>query len=475
MLHQHDNEIRTSILIRRPKSMVLDFEEGEWTGVDEEEGAPGLDSETHTSKSDGNDEFDNLVARYFSDVRQFSLLSRNEERELWFRIERAHQQVRRALYTSPTTLPILTRHWHQLDLDEIALDQVLLQAGETEEEIAGNRARFGASVIRLQDIAGQLRKLRGRCRVTSRSTTKRRALRQERVKLWHQWINTCEDIEFHPQVYEAIRLTLDTSHHQQPDDHVVHTAFSAWSHAQRRLAIAKAQMTRCNLRLVIHVANRYRGRGVPFLDLIQEGNIGLMRALEKFEHRRGLKFVTYAHWWVRQAISRAITEQYRTVRLPNHVVERKNKLRTAADRLWGVNGRPANAQELGTELGWTPQEVEDLQTAVQPIVRLHQPVADDGSMLSDILEDLQAPKPDDLLAEEQLHNRIEDCLASLSEREAFILRLRFGLASEHAHTLQEIADILGLSRERVRQLERQAFDKLRQPHRSAILADFASA
>ncbi len=249
-------------------------------------------------------------------------------------------------------------------------------------------------------------------------------------------------------------------------------AHKFWQRSHRQLIQAKTQMLRANLRLVIHVANRYRGRGVPFLDLIQEGNIGLMRALEKFEHRRGLKFVTYAHWWVRQAISRAITEQYRTVRLPNHVVERKNKLRSVGDRLWDIHGRAPNTDELSSELGWSYKEVEELMLAVQPIMRLHQPVADDGSMLTDILEDDQAPKPDDMLAEEQLQRRLADCLASLTEREAFILRLRYGLEADHPHTLQEIADILGLSRERVRQLERQAFEKLRQPHRSALLADF---
>ncbi len=235
----------------------------------------------------------------------------------------------------------------------------------------------------------------------------------------------------------------------------------------------KAKMIRANLRLVIHVANRYRSRGVPFLDLIQEGNIGLMRALEKFEPSRGLKFVTYAHWWVRQAISRAITEQYRTVRLPNHIGERKNKLRAAVDRLWSQYGRPPSSEELSLALRWTREEVEALQAAVQPVIRLQQPLAEDGGSLVDILEDDQAPQPDALLAEDQLQQCLADCLASLTEREAFILRLRYGLESEHPHTLQEIADLLRLSRERVRQLERQAFEKLRQPNRSAMLADFA--
>jgi RNA polymerase primary sigma factor len=156
------------------------------------------------------------------------------------------------------------------------------------------------------------------------------------------------------------------------------------------------------------------------------------------------------------------------------VVERKNKLRAVADQLWGLYGRPPSVQELSVALSWTPQEVEELQAAVQPIMRLQQPLADDGGMLADMLEDEQAAQPEEALAEEQLQRCLADCLASLTEREAFILRLRYGLESEHPHTLQEIADLLGLSRERVRQLERQAFEKLRQPHRSAMLADFAA-
>jgi RNA polymerase sigma factor (sigma-70 family) len=194
---------------------------------------------------------------------------------------------------------------------------------------------------------------------------------------------------------------------------------------------------------------------VPFLDLIQEGNIGLMRALEKFEPSRGLKFVTYAHWWVRQAISRAITEQYRTVRLPNHIGERKNKLRGAVERLWGQYGRPPTSEELSVVLGWTRAEVEELQVAVQPIIRLQQPLAEDGGSLADILEDDRALRPDERLAEEQLQRCLSECLASLTEREALIVRLRYGLESEQPHTLQEIADMLRLSRERVRQLERK--------------------
>jgi RNA polymerase sigma factor (sigma-70 family) len=462
------------MIIKGSHPIALAYDESEWIEAEDEAVALEFDADTEEQSSEPDEEFDNLVARYFGDVRRFTLLSRNEEKQLWERIEHAHSRVRRALHTSPTALPTLTRLWHQVELEEIPLQEVLLETGETLDDKAERRVQFGESVVRLQELAAQLRKLRLRCRATSRSPEKRRALRQERVKLWQQWLDTYAGLALHPNIYEAIRVGLDVELRVSPESPALRAADAAWSHWQRALAQAKGQMIRSNLRLVIHVANRYRGRGVPFLDLIQEGNIGLMRALDKFEHHRGLKFVTYAHWWVRQAISRAITEQYRTVRLPNHVVERKNKLRTAADRLWGLHGRPANTQELSAELGWTPQEVEDLQMVVQPMVRLQQPVADDGSMLADILQDRDTAKPEDMLAEEQLQRRLADCLASLTEREAFIVRLRYGLGCKHSHTLQQIADVLGLSRERVRQLERQAFEKLRQPHRSAQLADFVS-
>jgi len=472
MASRRDEGIKPAHSGHDGRTLTLSYTDGVWMEAESEDADFGVEVEDSEAKQ-GNSEFDNLVARYFGDVRQFALLNRTQEKELWQDIEDAQTRLRRALCTSPTALATLTRLWHQVELEEIPLDQVFSDLNEvTDEEQVARRASLGKTVVTLQDLALQLRKLRTRRRATSRSASKRRALRQQTIDLWQKWIVSWEEQELHADVYQGLRLALEVGLETAPFDPAMKAAHKFWQRSQRQLIQAKTQMLRANLRLVIHVANRYRGRGVPFLDLIQEGNIGLMRALEKFEHRRGLKFVTYAHWWVRQAISRAITEQYRTVRLPNHVVERKNKLRSVGDRLWDIHGRAPNTDELSSELGWSYKEVEELMLAVQPIMRLHQPVADDGSMLTDILEDDQAPKPDDMLAEEQLQRRLADCLASLTEREAFILRLRYGLEADHPHTLQEIADILGLSRERVRQLERQAFEKLRQPHRSALLSDF---
>jgi len=449
------------------------FEREERWGAPEEDEAFGRDTDLEESPSEQDDNFDNLVARYFGDVRQFALLSRSEEQALWYRIASARKREHRALYMAPMALPILMQLWHQVERAELPLAHVVHDPEAAAARPDDVRQHLGDAVLELQDIATRLQAACFQGRTAAQTAATRRAIRRAYVELGRQWCKTWEALAVQPQVYDTIRQALAAAHTAQPHVLALHAAHCAWQRAHDRLAQMKASMIRANLRLVIHVANRYRGRGVPFLDLIQEGNIGLMRALEKFEPSRGLKFVTYAHWWVRQAISRAITEQYRTVRLPNHIGERKNKLRAAVDRLWSQYGRPPSSEELSVTLGWTRQEVEELQAAVQPVIRLQQPLAEDGGSLVDILEDDQAPQPDELLAEDQLQQCLADCLASLTEREAFILRLRYGLASEQPHTLQEIADRLCLSRERVRQLERQAFEKLRQPHRSAMLADFA--
>lgn len=249
-------------------------------------------------------------------------------------------------------------------------------------------------------------------------------------------------------------------------------------HAHDRLAQLEDQMIRANLRLVIHIANRYRGRGVPFLDLVQEGNIGLMRALKKFEPERKLRFSTYAHWWIRQGIARSVMEHYRTIRLPSHVGERKNKMQRAADRFWNQYNRPPTSAELSIALGWTQAEVEELQTAVQPLLRLQQCIGQndgDTTPFDGVLADPCIPESDEIIAAEQLHERLNACLGTLTEREELILRLRYGLGDETPHTLQEIADILRLSRERIRQLEDGAIKTLQLPSRKAKLADFVLA
>jgi len=450
---------------------ALTLDEHPWEEPDTE-GAPlEEDPTSERGLSAADPETDHTIAHYFGEVRHFALLSFAEEQALGRRITRWQRRVRWALYTAPTALPTLRRLWHHVEHQEIPVHEVVQPCAGTTPDPTAQRAQFQQAIVHLQEITAHLSRLEAHNERPLCAVPEGRVLRHERFSLWRAWLTVCETLGLQPHVHEALSEALASAWRAQPEDPALHAASRAWTRAQGELDQAKAQMMQANLRLVIHIAMRFRDRGLPVLDLIQEGNLGLMRAVDKFEPRRGLKFVTYAHWWIRQAISRAIGEQYRTIRLPSHVIERKSKLHAAATKLWTSQGHAPHAQELGAALGWTPQEVEELLITVQPLAQLQQPITEDGDVLQDLLVDTQAPQPEELVTEEQVHRGVEECLGHLTEREALIMRLRYGLDSHEPHSLQEIGALLGISRERVRQLEKQAFAKLRRLQQSAALAE----
>jgi len=423
--------------------------------------------------TESDSETASLLTQYFGDVRQFALLPRAEEEALWQHIEHLKKRVRRALYTAPVCLPTLQRLWQRVEQGDLSLRHIVAETPSITDPNPAQVASFEASIRSLQELTRRLQHLKTRKqRCVANRSQARRANRQACAELWHQWIATCEALGLQPSVHEELHRALDAALRDQPDDLALRAARRGWSRTQRALEEAKAQMLRANLRLVIYMAKRYLNDEVPFLDLVQEGNIGLMRGLEKFEPSRGLKFVTYAHWWVRQAIGRALVEQRRTVRLPSHVVERKNKLRAAEAKLWQVHKRTPTPQELSAELGWLSQKVEGLQDTRQVIVRLQEPLSEDGKRLEESMEDEQSPDPYIVVAQRELQQRMADCLSNLPEREAHILRLRFGLDTDRPQTLSEIGNLYGLSRERIRQLETLALKKLRGSKPRALLADF---
>jgi RNA polymerase sigma factor (sigma-70 family) len=456
-----------------PDDVLSALEPGDtaWEDTDAEEPTLEDAATSEMALEAGDPETDNVLAQYFGEVRRFALLSFAEEQALGRRIKRWQRRVRWALYASPVALPTLRGILQRVEQQGASLHEIVQHREEATADQTVWLAQCRQAVVSLQDLAARLACLDGRDGAPQGPAPERQGLRHERFSLWRAWLTIYEALQLHPHVHEAMRAALEDARQAQPEDRALQAAYQTLMRAQRDLDQVKTQMMQANLRLVIHVATRFRDRGVPFLDLIQEGNLGLMRAVDKFEPRRGLRFVTYAHWWIRQAISRALGEQYRTIRLPSHVIERKSKLHTAATKLWANQGRAPQAQELSAALGWTPQEVEDLLITVQPLAQLQQPITDDGDALQDVLADTQAPQPDALVAEEQMRRGIEECLVHLTEREAFIVRLRYGLDAQEPHSLQEIGDLLGVSRERVRQLEKQAFIKLRRLQQSNVLAE----
>jgi RNA polymerase primary sigma factor len=371
------------------------------------------------------------------------------------------------------------------DTDEVEIDPAEAEDGtvavpvpagaapaEDEEEIAEPTEKDKASgdFVWDEDESEALRQARKDAELTASADSLRAYLKQiGKVAL----LNAEEEVELAKRIEAGLYATQLMAEHAERGDKL--------PAAQRRDMMwicrdgdrAKNHLLEANLRLVVSLAKRYTGRGMAFLDLIQEGNLGLIRAVEKFDYTKGYKFSTYATWWIRQAITRAMADQARTIRIPVHMVEVINKLGRIQRELLQDLGREPTPEELAKEMDITPEKVLEIQQYAREPISLDQTIGDEGdSQLGDFIEDSEAVVAVDAVSFTLLQDQLQSVLETLSEREAGVVRLRFGLTDGQPRTLDEIGQVYGVTRERIRQIESKTMSKLRHPSRSQVLRDY---
>ncbi|MBA3574070.1 MAG: RNA polymerase sigma factor [Pseudonocardiales bacterium] len=357
------------------------------------------------------------------------------------------------------------------DLAEVEVEDIpVAEVEETPEEVAARKGPGGEDFVWDEEESEALRQARKDAELTASADSVRAYLKQiGKVAL----LNAEEEVELAKRIEAGLYAAERVRKVEEATEKLSPQLRRDLRWIVRDGERAKNHLLEANLRLVVSLAKRYTGRGMAFLDLIQEGNLGLIRAVEKFDYTKGYKFSTYATWWIRQAITRAMADQARTIRIPVHMVEVINKLGRIQRELLQDLGREPTPEELAKEMDITPEKVLEIQQYAREPISLDQTIGDEGdSQLGDFIEDSEAVVAVDAVSFTLLQDQLQSVLATLSEREAGVVRLRFGLTDGQPRTLDEIGQVYGVTRERIRQIESKTMSKLRHPSRSQVLRDY---